>query len=260
MSRKTDAHTLIVLFVLALVAAFCTLSLPAHATGKPDPAPSSPSTSAADAAARAKAGAKAASKSTSSIGDVSQGLTTGDDRSRFLSLAFAPPVATPQLPPIAGCAARVTQSARSAWLLIGGGSTADALIDPTDCTLIEIRNSMAEACQYASAKQIDDRLAAKLLPGYVANSAVVFKDLAPEVCAELKKPPRAENLVATAPVPAASAPEASRSSAASATESCATAAPEAAKPARQAGQRRAGPAAAAARAASAPAGSTRCVP
>jgi hypothetical protein len=258
MSRKTDAHTLIVLFVLALVAAFCTLSLPAHATGKPEPTPSSPSTSAADAAARAKAGAKAASTSTSSVGDVSQGLSTGDDRSRFLSLAFAPPAFTPPMAPVDGCAAEVRQSADAITLL---GSKAAGVTDPSVCHLFTLRNLKVQQCQYATAKRIEDRLIAKMLPDFPAPAELGYVDLSREACAAVHAPPVApstpQNLVAAAPVPAASAPEPSRSSAASATELCATAAQEAPKPARQAGQRRAGTAAAAA---SAPVSSRRCTP
>jgi hypothetical protein len=239
MSRSTNASSLCALAALAFVVALCAPN--ALATTKPETPttqePGATAGSTSTSGSKSKAGAKASSGSTSSTGD--QKLDLGSESSRFLSLALAPPSATPQLPPIAGCAARVTQSARSGWLLIGGVSAADALIDPTDCTLIEIRNSMAEACQYASAKQIDDRLAAKLLPGYVANGSVAFKDHAPEVCAAMKAPaPAAQNLIAPPAPPVASAPEPSRSSAGSAVEACATAAPAPAPAARSAGQRR----------------------
>lgn len=230
MSRKTDAHTLIVLLVLALVAAFCTLSLPAHATGKPE-TPSSPSstssagsTSGARASAGSKSGAKASSGSTSSTGDVSQGLTTGDDRSRFLSLALAPLAFTPQMAPVhvEGCAPQITQHARG--LLWGAGSDAGGTTDTSACTLLHIRNAKVEACQYGSAKQIEDLLVAKLLPGFVASPAGDFVDLSRQACAALKAPPVTpsgpQNLVAAAPEP-------SRSSAASATEPCPAAAPAA---------------------------------
>ena len=140
---------------------------------------------AAAAAARAKAGAKASSTSHSGVGDVSQGLTTGDDRSRFLSLVLPPPAYTAPMAPIDGCAAEVTQEAGSITLL---GSRATARTDPTVCHVLAIRNAKVEACHFASAKHVEDLLLAKLLPGYQANP-LVLSDLSPAECAALKAPP-----------------------------------------------------------------------
>jgi hypothetical protein len=211
MSRKTDAHTLIVLLVLALVAAFCTLSLPAHATGKPEtPATPASTSSAANSASTSgakagavsgsKSGAKASSGSTSSTGDVSQGLTTGDDRSRFLSLAFAPPAFTPPMAPVDGCAAEVRQSADAITLL---GSKAAGVTDPSVCHLFTLRNLKVQQCQYATAKRIEDRLIAKMLPDFPAPAELGYVDLSREACAAVHAPPVApstpQNLVAGAP-------------------------------------------------------------
>ena len=90
---------------------------------------------------------------------------------------------------IDGCAPAITQSARSGWLLIGGASVADSKTDPTDCTLMLLRNAKVDACQYASAKQVEDLMIAKLLPAFKA-SAGTYPDLTPTECAAVKAPPK----------------------------------------------------------------------
>ncbi len=217
--RKTTATRLCSLVALAIVAAVCTAQNAVANSKQEPPEPAVTSTSKAGAAARAKAGAKATSASHSGVGDVSQGLSTGDDRSRFLSLALAPLAFTPPMAPIEGCSVRVTQSARGFGL--GVLSTADSLADPTDCTLIALRNAKVEACQYGSAKQIEDLLVAKLLPGFAPSAAGDFVDLSRQACAALKAPPIAaaepQNLIAV--------PPAASEAAASMPAACAAAAP-----------------------------------
>lgn len=192
----------------------------AHATSTPPkaeppaaPAPSSTATSISQAAAQAaaaaaaKAGASATATggaATSAVGDVAPQQTVGGQSmggqsiggdsvsSRAWSLFAQPPAFTPPMAPIAGCAPVITQEAASGWLIVGGASKASAKTDPTDCTLIALRNAKVEACQYASAKQIEDLLTAKLLPGFKASAGEGFVDLDTRACAALKAPPKPE--------------------------------------------------------------------
>jgi hypothetical protein len=183
----------------------------ANGTPTPTPAPpvatsSSTSTSSSSAASvsssTSSSGAKAASGSHSAVGDVSQGLQVGGDSARAWSL-FLPPLAmTPPMAPIQGCAPRVTQ--RSTGVLVGAFSHAEGSTDPDHCTIIALRNAKVDACQYASAKQLEDLLAAKLLPEFKASQVAQLEDLSPQACAALKAPPRPEPVVNyVAPPPAA---------------------------------------------------------
>lgn len=191
--------------LLALILAAFALSAGATSTPPkpelpaPAPAPSASSSSqaAAVAAAAAKAGANASAAggaATSAVGDVAPVQSIGGDSvsSRAWSLFAQPPAFTPPMAPIAGCAPVITQEAASGWLIVGGASKATGKTDPTDCTLIAIRNAKVEACQYASAKQIEDLLTTKLLPGFKPSAAEGFADLDTRACAALKAPPKPE--------------------------------------------------------------------
>lgn len=213
-------RTLSTAFLAAAALAACAAGfwpIVAHATSTPPkaeppaaPAPSSTATSSSQAAAQAaaaaaaKAGASATGgTATSAVGDVAPQQTVGGQSmggqsiggdsvsSRAWSLFAQPPAFTPPMAPIAGCAPVITQEAASGWLIVGGASKASAKTDPTDCTLIALRNAKVDQCQYASAKQIEDLLTAKLLPGF-KPSTVEFADLAPAACAALKAPPKPE--------------------------------------------------------------------
>jgi hypothetical protein len=201
--KRATVSELIVALVAMLVIALLFTPTQARANGTPaTPTPTpAPTSATANSASTSNGSAKAASGSHSAVGDVSQGLQVGGDSARSWSLFLPPPVFTPPMAPMVGCAPRVTQSAGSITLL---GSMARSDADPTDCTLMALRNAKVEACQYASAKQVEDLMLAKLLPGYTA-SVVAFVDLTPAACAALKAPPKPEpvvNLVAP-PLPTA---------------------------------------------------------
>jgi hypothetical protein len=214
MNRKTAAD-LILMLVCMLVIALLLAPTQAKATGKPAgptpaPAPNLTSTNAADAAAaaaaRAKAGAKASSRSTSAIGDVSPSQTIGGDAVRSWSLFLPPPAFTPPMAPVEGCAAEVRQDAGAITLL---GSKAAGVTDPSVCHLFTLRNLKVQQCQYATAKRIEDRLIAKMLPDFPVPAELGYADLSREACAAVHAPPVAaqvQNLVA-APPAAASADE-----------------------------------------------------
>ena len=98
--------------------------------------------------------------------------------------------------------------------MFGAYSQANSHADPTDCTLMMLRNAKVDSCQYASAKAIEDLMIVKKLPDY-KPSPVVFTDYPPEACAAIKAPPKPEpvvNYITMPPVackqpePAASAP------------------------------------------------------
>jgi hypothetical protein len=189
MYRRTKAAAL--LCALAL-------TMPAAGTTKPeDPKPPVPA-AAPTAQAAAQAAAKASSSSSAAGGSAAAGNTLGDVApvqtvggqavsSHAWSLFAQPPAFTPPMAPIAGCAPVITQEATSGWLILGGLSKATGKTDPTDCTLIALRNAKVEQCQYASAKQIEDLLTAKLLPGYTPGPADGFTDLKPIACAALRQ-------------------------------------------------------------------------
>ena len=177
---------------------------------------------ASKAAASSTSGASAAGgaggSGTASVGDVApaqnSSLSSSTEGSRSWSL-FLPPLAyVPPMAPIQGCAAKVTQSARGfAW---GAYSDSGSSADTDACTLIAIRNAKVESCQYASAKQIEDLLTAKMLPAYKPTE-VKFEDLSPKDCAATKALPPAPPVPPSQPAvnyiappvvvpPAASAP------------------------------------------------------
>ena len=165
------------------------LAFAGQALANPPPAPAPTGTN-ATASATSNATAKATGTAASTIGDVAPAQTIGGDSARSYSLFIQPPAFTPPMAKIDGCAPAITQSARSGWLLIGGASVADSKTDPTDCTLMLLRNAKVDACQYASAKQIEDLMIAKLLPDFKA-SAGAYPDLTPTECAAMKAPSKA---------------------------------------------------------------------
>lgn len=110
--------------------------------------------------------------------------------SRSLSLFLPPPVFTPPMAKIDCPSAHITQTADAQ--LWSGFSQARAETDPTDCTLIQLRNAKVETCQYATAKQIEDLMLAKHLKNFKANVDVKFTDYDDKDCAVLKAPPKVE--------------------------------------------------------------------
>lgn len=223
MKRKTTADLILMLacmFLLAILLA----PTQAKATGKPETVTPAPTTSTSSSTSSAASQAKAAidlSLTNSATGgagglggaggNAAGGSVGGDSvTSRAWSLFAQPPAFTPPMAPITGCAPLVTQEATSGWLIVGGLSTASGKTDPTDCTLVALRNAKVDQCQYASAKQIEDLLTAKLLPGFKPSAADGFADLDARACAALKAPPKPEAEVryVAAFQPPASAPAA----------------------------------------------------
>ncbi len=196
----------------ALALLMCAYPLAVQATGKPQPpqqpAPPPAMASAdakAQATAQAKAAANASSGSRSSTGPVSQGVDVGGDVARSWSLFLPPPAFTPPMAPVEGCAAEVTQEAGAVTLL---GSKASSRSDPSVCHLLTLRNLKVQQCQYASAKQIEDLLVARMLPGFVASPQADYLDLPRTACAMLSTPAPAEpakpvNLIYSLAEPAA---------------------------------------------------------
>lgn len=209
--------------VLALACCAAAAS-PAFATNSPPPAPApspAPSTSnstskaeaAAAAAAAAAARAAASSRATGgratggaatvgNVGSSSHGgaadldssidvdapansslIDSSSNKSSAWSLFLPPPVFTPPMAPVQCPSATITQDATS--VVMGVYSNANAKTDTSDCTLIQVRNAKVEACQYASAKQIEDLLVAKHLPAFKATS-VVMTDYTDQECSVLK--------------------------------------------------------------------------
>lgn len=197
----------------------------AQATGTPvPPAPvptpvsshaQSQATSQAKAAAMAGAAAKASAAGGSATGgQAAGGMATGTGGSNSLgdsntsltgdssdynawSVVLPPLASTPPMAPIAGCAPEITQSA--VGFVFGIFSDARARTDPSDCTLIALRNTKFEQCQFASAKQIEDLMLLKKLPDF-KPSAAVFIDHDQAMCAAIRNPP-------TTPAPPPPKPE-----------------------------------------------------
>jgi hypothetical protein len=210
MNLKTTSGLILAAISCAFAAAMLLLPATAAATTKPEnpkppaaapaPAPAAQAAAQAQAAAAATAAAQASSTSSgaatagNTLGDIAPSQLVGGQAvsSHAWSLFAQPPAFTPPMAPIAGCAPVITQEATSGWLILGGLSTATGKTDPTDCTLIALRNAKVEQCQYASAKQIEDLLTAKLLPGFKPGPADGFTDLEPRACATLKAPPKPE--------------------------------------------------------------------
>lgn len=175
----------------------------AMATGTPTPPTPSPqpttSTSSAEAAAAAAAKAKAGASASAQQGqqqgqgqDQGQQQTGGtlsdssSSSSRMYVLpspVFTPPMAAVQCP---------TPRIENRALSIGWGflsvARGDTITD--DCTAIAMRNAYVEQCQYASAKQVQDLLSARALPGFKA-SGTVYLDLTRAECDALRAPPPA---------------------------------------------------------------------
>lgn len=208
----------------ALAAAFLLAASAVQANSTPPtPAPPTSSTSlsaseaAAVAAAKAQAGAQAvgtggksnatantgASTSNSSAGGGGGGgggsVSSGDNNLFVLpSPVFTPPMARVDCP----AGVDITNEAFSlGWSAV---SAARGHTDNSACVLITLRNSYVDQCQYASAKQVQDLLTAKLLPGF-KSSGTRYIDLTTTECAALKAPPMPV-VVPPAPVVAPPAP------------------------------------------------------
>lgn len=93
---------------------------------------------------------------------------------------FTPPMAAVQCPN-----ARIkTRAWAIGWNFISA-SSGDT--DSDDCTALMLRNAYVEECQYASAKQVQDRLSAKVLADF-KPSTTFYLDLTREECMALKSP------------------------------------------------------------------------
>lgn len=195
---------------------------PCKPTPKPSPKPapkpapntsSSSSTSTSGAASTSSSTALAGAAGIASVGDVGGGSATVGDissssaggaadlqsaidvnaapsitdtsshSSRAWSLFLPPPAWTPPMAPVSCASANIDQSSTS--LVWSGFSNATAKTDSSDCTLIQVRNAKVEACQYASAKQIEDLIVSKYLKGY-QPSTVGMVDYTDKECAALK--------------------------------------------------------------------------
>lgn len=161
------------------------------------------STSTSDSSATATGGSAAGGSNT--MGNIAPSQSIGGDsvNSKAWSL-FLPPLAfVPPMSAIAGCAPEITQS--SVGVAFGAYSAANGKTDPQDCTLIQLRNAKVDACQYASAKQIEDLMLMKKLPDY-RPSITQYTDLEPRDCAAVKASAVAPNttvvnFLADTPVP-----------------------------------------------------------
>lgn len=122
------------------------------------------------------------------LGDVSTSLTGDSSDYNAWSVVLPPLASTPPMAPIQGCAPEITQSA--VGFFFGIFSDAKARTDPTDCTLIALRNTKFEQCQFASAKQIEDLMLLKKLPDFKPSPAA-FVDYDQAACARIKNPPPA---------------------------------------------------------------------
>lgn len=189
---------------------------PCKPTPKPQPKPtptpasaSSNSSAAAGASAGALAGAAAGAYvgsvgggsaavegvSSSSAGgssdlqsaidvDAAPSITdTSSNSSRAWSLFLPPPAWTPPMAPVSCPSANIEQGSTATFW--NGFSNVTAKTDSSDCTLIQVRNAKVEACQFASAKQIEDLLVSKYLKNY-QPSTVGMVDYTDKECAVLK--------------------------------------------------------------------------
>lgn len=195
---------------------------PCKPTPKPNPKPtpkptpntsSSGSTSTSGAASTSSSTALAGAAGIASVGDVGGGsATVGDissssaggaadlkshidvdaapsitdsssNSSRAWSLFLPPPAWTPPMAPVSCPSANIEQGSTAVFW--SGFSNATAKTDSSDCTLIQVRNAKVEACQFASAKQIEDLLVSKYLKNY-QPSTVGMVDYTDKECAVLK--------------------------------------------------------------------------
>jgi hypothetical protein len=128
--------------------------------------------------------------------------STSTENSMYVlpSPVFTPPMAAVNCP----AGVEITNEAFSlGWSAI---SAARGHTDNSACVLITLRNAYVEQCQYASAKQVQDLLTAKMLPGFVA-SGTAYLDLTRGECDALRAPVapvvRTETVYISVPAPAA---------------------------------------------------------
>lgn len=121
--------------------------------------------------------------STNTLGAVGNDNSSSSFRALALSLPTA--VFTPPLPMDTSECAETVQSAGG--LFWNGFTKADAARTTDKCTIIRLHNAYLDECQYASAKQVKDRLMVKLLPDFVPSTRVAL-DLTEGECAKLKLP------------------------------------------------------------------------
>lgn len=190
---------------------------PSDPPPSPTPAPATSADAHATASATANSQAGAAANAQQAQGQQqgqgqgqSQSSTGGtmsdSSSSRFNAYALPAPVFTPPMARVECPTPRIENRAIS----VGWGFVSAARGDTTtdDCTAIALRNAYVEQCQYASAKQVQDLLTAKVLPGF-KSSTVVYLDLTQGECTALKAPPLPPAPPQIIYVPAPTAPAAS---------------------------------------------------
>lgn len=207
----------------ALAVAFL-LASAAQANSNPPPPAASPTSStslsaseaAAAAAAKAQAGAQAGAKAVGTGGKSNATANTGASTSNSSAgggggggggsvssgdnnlFVLPSPVFTPPMAPV-DCPAGVDITNEAFSLGWSAVSAARGHTDNSACVLITLRNSYVDQCQYASAKQVQDLLTAKLLPGF-KSSGTRYIDLTTAECAALKAPPVQKAVAAPEPM------------------------------------------------------------
>ncbi len=174
---------------ITIFAAIILAAAAAHATQpatQPNTAASAGSTSISGAAAGAVSSSQsgASASGTASAGGGAGGSVSnssgGDENNVYVAPA---PVMLPSMAAVTCPSAMIKNDAFSigwSFISVGKGQT-----DTTDCTLLTLRNSKVDACQYASAKQIEDMMIVKYLPAFVP-SANTMRDLSMEECRAAK--------------------------------------------------------------------------
>lgn len=174
-----------------------------HATGghTPTPPPAVPSnvdvknSATSGSVSGAKAGATADAVGTGQAeaaaegGRASAGGGSVSDSSSSRLYVLPAPIYAPPMAAVSCPNVQVSQKGGSfGWNFISGY---DHSSDTADCTLIQMRNAKVETCQYADAKQIEDQLTLKYLPGFKITDDSRFMNLSPSACAAVKAPPAA---------------------------------------------------------------------
>lgn len=129
----------------------------------------------------------ASGDSTSGANNSLGAIGTDNSSSSFRALALSLPAAafTPPLPMGDGNCTNTEQDAGAGgWNF---ASYASAKQSTDNCVAIKLHDAYLRECQYASAKQIKDRLAAKVLPGFTPSARVAL-DLTERECRDLQAP------------------------------------------------------------------------
>jgi hypothetical protein len=190
---KPAALTALILAYAAAHATHCTngaTNWPTCTPASPAPSTSTSSTASATAAADASAAqhqGQHQGQQQNAVG-IGQGGNVSDASSFSSHMYVLPaPVFTPPMAAV-DCPAGVSITNDAASIGWNFASVAHGRTDNSDCVLIALRNAYVEQCQYASAKQVQDLLTAKLLPGF-KSSGTAYLDLTRAECDALKLPP-----------------------------------------------------------------------